>query len=248
MSGSVLLPFRLDGRHLFGTDLMDFPIVDLMDQEGCRQKLFDLLHPDGHACPRCGACDGLNIHRRHPDTPVIDYRCKECRRVFNMDTNTPWPGTHLSPAQILLILRGIAQGVPTAQLAREVGISRQHLLRLRHAIQARAAAAADRTPLPDDSTEADEMYQNAGEKRHSAHRPRRSATAAWQPGQGPRDLGDRPSAGARSDRPTERPAVAEGRSSKRIGRVGRRHGVTRHRAGSDGVHRRLERVQPAGTP
>ena len=107
-----------------------------------------------------------------------------------MFTDTPWQGTHLSPAQILLILRGIAQGVPTAKLAREVGISRQHLLRLRHAIQARALAAADRTPLPDDQTEADEMYQNAGEKRHPAHRPGRSTTAACKPGQGPRDLGD----------------------------------------------------------
>jgi transposase-like protein len=143
---------------------MDFPIVDLMDQEGCRQKLFDLLHPDGLACPRCGSHDGLNIHRRGPDTPVVDHRCKGCRRVFNMYTNTPWQGTHLGPAQILLILRGIAKGEPTATLAREVGISRQHLLRLRHAIQARALNDADHTPLPDDDTEADELYQNAGEK------------------------------------------------------------------------------------
>ena len=117
---------------------MDFPIIDLMDQEGCRKKLFDLLHPDGFACPSCGARDGLNIHRRRPDSPVVDFRCRGCRRVFNMFTATSWQGTHLSPAQILLILRGIAQGVPTAKLAREVGISRQHLLRLRHAIQARA--------------------------------------------------------------------------------------------------------------
>ncbi len=84
--------------------------------------------------------------------------------MFNMFTGTSWQGTHLSPAQILLILRGIAQGVPTAKLAREVGISRQHLLRLRHEIQARALGAADRVPLPDDEAEADEMYQNAGEK------------------------------------------------------------------------------------
>ena len=147
-----------------GTAPMDFPILDLMDQEGCRQKLFDLLHPHGGACPRCGAREGLNVHRRRPDSPVVDYRCKACRRVFNMFTGTPWQGTHLSPAQILLILRGIAQGAPTAKLAREVGISRQHLLRLRHEIQARALAAVDHAPLPDDRTEADEMYQNAGEK------------------------------------------------------------------------------------
>ena len=143
---------------------MDFPILDLMDQEVCCQKLFDLLHPEGFACPRCGAREGLNVHRRHADSPVVDYRCKGCRRVFNLFTGTPWQGTHFSPVQILLILRGIAQGVPTAKLAREVGISRQHLLRLRHQIQARALNAADHSPLPDEQTEADEMYQNAGEK------------------------------------------------------------------------------------
>ena len=199
---------------------MDFPIIDLMDQEGCRQRLFDLLHPEGFACPRCGAHDGLNIHRRRADSPVVDHRCKDCRRVFNMYTNTPWQGTHLSPAQILLILRGLAKGEPTAKLAREIGISRQHLLRLRHAIQARALDAADRTPLPDEHTEADEMYQNAGEKRDSAHRPGRSPTATGEPGQGPWDLGDRPSAGARGDRARERSALASGRPSERVGRVG----------------------------
>ena len=71
---------------------MDFPIVDLMDQEGCRQKLFDLLHPDGLACPRCGARDGLNIHRRRLDSPLVDHRCKNCRRVSNIFTNTPGKG------------------------------------------------------------------------------------------------------------------------------------------------------------
>ena len=206
---------------------MDFPIVDLMDQEGCRQKLFDLLHPEGFACPRCGAREGLNIHRRRADSPVVDYRCKGCRRVFNMFTDTPWQGTHLSPAQILLILRGIAQGVPTAKLAREVGISRQHLLGLRHEIQGRALADADRTPLPDDHTEADELYQNGGEKSHPAQRPGRPATAAGEPGGGPRHLGDRPSTGPRSGRPGERPALAEGRPSERVGRAGRRHGPAR---------------------
>ena len=149
---------------------MDFPILDLMDQDGCYHKLLGLLHPGGLTCPRCATRDGLNVHRHRPESAVVDYRCKGCRRVFNVFTGTPWQGTHLSPGQILLILRGIAQGVPTAKLAREVGVSRQHLLRLRHAIQARALAAADRSPLPDDQAEADEMYQNAGKKGGAAHR------------------------------------------------------------------------------
>ena len=179
---------------------MDFPIEDLMDQDVCYHKLRDLLHPGGMACPRCAAREGHTVHRRRPGSPVVDYRCKGCGRCFNLDTGTPWQGTQKSPATILLILRGFAQGVPTAQLARELGISRSHLLELRHQVQARALAGADRTPLPDATTEADEMYQNAGEKRGAARRPRRPAAAAGQPAAGARHLGDRPAAGARGVR------------------------------------------------
>ena len=148
---------------------MDFPIVDLMDQGACYQRLLDLLHPGGLTCPRCGGGrDRYNVHHRRDGSPVVGYRCKDCRRVFDLFTGTPWQGTHRTPAAILLILRGFAQGVPTARLARELGASRPHLLELRHAVQARAAAAADPAPLPDDHVEADEMYQNAGEKRRPA--------------------------------------------------------------------------------
>ena len=66
-------------------------------------------------CPR----DGLNVHRHRPESAVVDYRRKGFRRVFNVFTGTPWQGTRLSPGQILLILRGIAQGVPIAKLAGE---------------------------------------------------------------------------------------------------------------------------------
>ena len=62
MCGSVLLTARSAAPHLIGADLMDFPIIDLMDQEGCRRRLFDRLHPEGFACPRCGAREGP----RHP--------------------------------------------------------------------------------------------------------------------------------------------------------------------------------------
>jgi transposase-like protein len=164
---------------------MDFPLVDLMDQKACYQMLLELLHPSGLSCPRChGGRDRYTTHRRNRD-PVLDYRCRNCRRVFNVFTGTPWQGTHRTPAEVLLILRGFATGIPTAQLARELKVSRPHLLELRHEVQARAAATCDRTPLPDDVTEADEVYQNAGEKRRPAHRPRRPAPAAGPQERGP---------------------------------------------------------------
>ena len=169
---------------------MDFPMLDLMDEPACYRRLRDLLHPDGLTCPRCAAGrDRYTVHRRRKDSPVVDDRCKACRRVFNLFTGTAWQGTRRTPAQILLILRGVAKGTPTAELARELKASRRHLLDLRHALQARAAAAAPRGPLADARAEADEMYQNAGEKRGAAPRSRRPAAAARQPGPRPRHLG-----------------------------------------------------------
>jgi transposase len=142
---------------------MDFPLTDLMDQDACYHKLVGLLHPDGLTCPECKKSDHLRVHRRHRP-PVLDYRCTTCGRVFNAFTGTSLAGTHRRPAEIMLILRGFAQGVPTAQLARELGCDRKHLLELRRQVQDFATRWRDRNPLGDDVVEADEMYQNAGEK------------------------------------------------------------------------------------
>ena len=142
---------------------MDFPIADLMDQDACYNKLVGWLHPDGLDCPNCKTDDHLHVHRRHR-APVLDHRCTACGRVFNAFTGTPLAGTHRSPAEIVLILRGFAQGVPTAQLARELGCDRKHLLELRHLLQDDAARWLDRNPPGDEVVEGDEMFQNAGEK------------------------------------------------------------------------------------
>jgi transposase-like protein len=166
---------------------MDFPIADLLDQGACYARLLAVLHPGGLACPRCGAAEGLGVHRRHRD-PVVDYQCGRCRRVFNAFTGTALQGVQRRPSQIVLILRGIAQGVPTAQLARELGCDRMHLLELRHRLQERARIGLDRNPLGDDRVEADEAYVNAGEKGHPARRPGRPAATAGQRAPGPRDL------------------------------------------------------------
>ena len=151
------------------------------------------------ACPRCGGRDRQAVHRRHR-APVLDYRCRACRRVFNAYTGTALQGSHKTPAQVLLILRGIAQGVPTARLARELGLDRPKLLAWRHRLQGLADRSRDRSPLPDRVAEADELYQNAGEKRGAAPRPGRPAAAAGQPAAGPRHLGRRPPAGPRGRR------------------------------------------------
>jgi transposase-like protein len=157
---------------------MDFPIGALLDEGACYDYLVALIHPRGLTCPRCGS-DDLRVHRRTRD-PVVDYRCPRCKRVYNAFTYTAFHKMQYRPSRLVLILRGIAQGTPTARLARELGVSRTHLLGIRHRLQDNALTHRDASPLGDDRVEADEMYQNAGEKRGRARRPGRPAAAARQ--------------------------------------------------------------------
>jgi transposase-like protein len=172
---------------------MDFPVADLMDEDACYAKLKGCLHPEGLGCPKCHRTDRMGIHRRRR-APVLDYQCGHCGRVFNVFTGTAFQRLSRRPSELLLLLRGIAQGVSTAQLARELHCHRGTLLDLRHRLQENAATKLDQTPLNDLVVEADEMYQNAGEKRRVAQRSGRPAAASRQRRQGPRHLGQRPSA------------------------------------------------------
>ena len=176
---------------------MDFPITDLMDEEACSASLVAWLHPSGLACPRCHRGDRMMIHRCHR-APVLDFRCDHCGRVFNAFTGTPLHGIRRRPSELVLIVRGIAQGVPTAQLARELDCDRSELLNLRHRLQDLAFRHRDRMPLEDKVVEADEAYQNAGEKRRAAYRSRRPAATPGEPGGRPWSLGQRPPADLRS--------------------------------------------------
>ena len=157
---------------------MDFPLAPLMNEETCYRKLLTLLHSRGLACPRCGRSEHLLVHRRHR-APVVDYRCGGCGRVFNAFTGTSLHGTHRRPSELVAILHGISRGQSTASLARELGCGRSHLLQLRHRWQERSAQAPW-DALADPVVEADEMYQNAGEKRRAASRSPRSAAPPRQ--------------------------------------------------------------------
>jgi transposase-like protein len=157
---------------------MDSPLVDLLDEAACYDFLVEALPPDGLACPRCRGTH-RSVHRSHR-APVLDYRCAACGRVFNAWTGTALQGTQRSPRHLVLILRGAVQGTPTAQLARELGCRRRHLLGLRHRLQHLAWVRLPRAPLPDTAAEADEVFQNAGGKGHPPRRSGRPAAAAGQ--------------------------------------------------------------------
>ena len=144
--------------------MMIFPIGELLDEQRCYDFLLEVLHPEGLHCPNGHLLPpDQTPHDRHRD-PLFDYRCRVCGKVYNIFTGTIWSGSRYSCVTIVLIMRGILQGVPTKHLAEEMGIDRSHLLKRRHAIQKLGKERLPSSPLTDTETEADEMYQNAGEK------------------------------------------------------------------------------------
>jgi len=159
--------------------MIRFPLNELLSPQKCYDWLLQMLHPKGLVCPHGHPLPAHQArHDRHRE-PIVDYRCRECGAVFNLFTDTIWEKSHYTCEKIVLILQGIVQGKPTLQLADELNLDYSWLLKRRHRIQAQAQQVLPRTALPDPVTEADEMYQNAGEKgeKHTdpADPPRRRA-------------------------------------------------------------------------
>jgi transposase-like protein len=144
--------------------MIDFPIDELLDEVECAKWLEKHLHPAGLKCPRCGEIEKRIAQRNGYWTA---YRCKSCDRYFSLLTQTVFEKTRQPPSKILMILRGIAKGEPTARLSRELGIGRPRLHKLRKQVQQRLSASRPKTPLTDRVLEADELYQNAGEKKRA---------------------------------------------------------------------------------
>jgi transposase-like protein len=165
--------------------MIDFPIDDLLDDDACLQWLERHLHPDGLSCPRCGARE-RRVAQRPAAFPA--YRCQQCDRFYTVLTGTCFTKTRQTPAKLVLILRGIAKGETTARLARELGLSYKQMHTLRKRVQANLYETLPTHPLAGKQFEADELYQNAGEKRRPASPSQRSAAPPRQQGPRPRQL------------------------------------------------------------
>lgn len=151
--------------------MMIFPIEELLDEQRCYDYLLKTLYPEGLRCPNGHPLPSDQAPHDRSREPVFEYRCRLCGAVYNLFTGTIWSGTRYSCATIVLIMRGIVQGIPTEHLAEELGVDRSHLLKLRHQIQELAMSCLPSSPLSDTQTESDEMYQNAGEKGHKHDDP-----------------------------------------------------------------------------
>jgi transposase-like protein len=157
--------------------MIDFPITELLDDAVCVAWLEQYLHPTGLVCPRCQSAE-RRLFRRHACFPT--YRCRECQRTYTILTGTVFEKTRQQPATIVLLLRGIAKGESTARLSRELDLDRKRLGELRQQIQTNLYDTLPGELMSGTAFEADELYQNAGEKKHAASRHGRPAAPARQ--------------------------------------------------------------------
>jgi transposase len=144
--------------------MMKFPIADLMNQQECYDFLLNILHPNGLRCPSGHPLPSEQKPHDLSRQPLVDYKCRICGRVYNLFTNTIWSGTGYDCVIIVLMIRGFTQGIPTKHLADELDRDYSNLLKWRHKIQQLALENRPDEPLSDMQTEADELFQNAGEK------------------------------------------------------------------------------------
>jgi len=145
---------------------MDFPITDLMSDQASTEWILEHFHPAGLRCSHCQAAWAeASEFRRTKKSELWVYRCRRCKGIYNLYSGTVFEARHLRPAQVVLFVRGVLKGESAATLARELGMSRVTTTELRKLIQANAIAIQPDTPLADDVVEADELFQNAGEKR-----------------------------------------------------------------------------------
>jgi transposase-like protein len=153
--------------------MIDFPIDELLDEAACLQWLERHLHPEGLRCPRCGTTE-RRLFR--PEATFPAYRCQQCDRYYTMLTGTVFAKTRQTPQKLVLLLRGVAKGESTARLSRELGLCYKQAHTLRHRVQANLYEHLPTGLMADCIFEADELYQNAGEKRGQARPSGRSPT------------------------------------------------------------------------
>jgi transposase-like protein len=162
--------------------MLGFPIGELLDGEASAAWLERHLHTEGFGCPRCGCSERRVARRRGPFT---GYRCRACDRYRTILSATAFEKTR----QRVLLLRGIAKGESASRLARELELSRKQAHTLRHRVQRNLADTLPRGVIEDEvQFEADELHQNAGEKRRAAPRSGGSAATARRQGAWARNL------------------------------------------------------------
>lgn len=152
--------------------MMDFPMARVISERACYEWLVELYHPDGLCCPRGHPVSMAGVHKRHRG-PVLVYQCNGlgCGAVYTAFTGTMWQHAQWKPSQIMQLLQGTSQGKSSSQIAREIGVHRNHVMARRQQLHGNAYDALPTSPPARPGHRGRRGIPERGRERHAASRP-----------------------------------------------------------------------------
>ena len=121
-------------------------------------------------CPHCGSLSIVEVKNHKP----MPYRCRECRQHFSVRTGTVLAGSRLPLHKWLMavfMMTTTRKGIPSTQMACELGISQKSAWFLAHRI--RETWLTSKTEDISDRVQVDESYVGTREKNnHSTNKLR----------------------------------------------------------------------------
>lgn len=134
----------------FSGRVNDAPALENLDEALSILWLLKHFHPTGLHCPHCHADQTeARIFRQTKKSHLTVYRCRHCQGIYNIYSGTVLEGRYLRPSQAVALLRGLLGGTAMTKLAHHVGVSRQTVYEVRHALQAEPQSLVVCPSLPD---------------------------------------------------------------------------------------------------